>query len=91
MNDEKNGETNMRGDYIKGKEPKQYDTYVEVIKNRLTGLMPKIELYFDFPSYRFYRTPNELWKRYKWNKDTSPIRTDDPNQHLLTKECPLND
>ena len=90
-NDEKNGETNMRGDYIKGKEPKQYDTYVEVIKNRLTGLMPKIELYFDFPSYRFYRTPNELWKRYKWNKDTSPIRTDDPNQHLLTKECPLND
>lgn len=52
-NKEKEGETNSRGDYIKGCEPKKYDTYIEVIKNRITGLMPKVETYFDFPSYRF--------------------------------------
>lgn len=90
-NKEKEGETNMRGEYIKGCEPKTYDTYIEVIKNRLTGLMPKIEVYFDFPSYRFYRTPSEVWKKYKWNKDLKPFSDTDPNSHTIVKESPLND
>ena len=90
-NKEKEGETNMRGEYIKGCEPKTYDTYIEVIKNRLTGLMPKIEVYFDFPSYRFYRTPAEVWKKYKWNKDLKPVSDTDPNSHTIVKESPLND
>lgn len=89
-NKEKEGETNARGDYIKGHEPKQYDTYIEVIKNRITGLMPKVEAYFDFPSYRFYRTPQEVWKRYKWNDDLKPISDIDPNSHTLIKESPIN-
>lgn len=88
-NKEKEGETNARGDYIKGCEPKTYDTYIEVIKNRITGLMPRVETYFDFPSYRFYRTPKEVWKRYKWNTDLKPISDTDPNSHVLVKESPL--
>lgn len=90
-NKEKEGETNSRGDYIKGCEPKKYDTYIEVIKNRITGLMPKVETYFDFPSYRFYRTPQEVWKKYKWNDDLKPYSDTDPNSHTLMKESPLNE
>jgi len=88
-NKEKEGETNARGEYIRGCEPKTYDTYIEVIKNRITGLMPKVETYFDFQSYRFYRTPKEVWKRYKWNTDLTPISDTDPNSHVLVKESPL--
>ena len=80
---EKEGEINLRGDYIKGKEPIKEDVCVEVLKNRITGLLPLVKLYFDYPSYRFYKTPQELWFRYNWNKDTSPLRTDDPNNHEI--------
>lgn len=78
---EKEGETNLRGDYIKGKEPIKEDSCIEVLKNRITGVLPLVKLYFDYPSYRFYKNPSELWFRYNWNKDTSPLRTDDPNNH----------
>ena len=84
---EKEGETNTRNQFIKGKEPIEYDTCVEVLKNRITGVLPLINLYFDYNSYRFYRTPSELWFRYAWNKDSSPLRSDDPNPHIIpTKE-----
>lgn len=82
---EKDGELNNRGTYNKGKEPIEYDSVVEVLKNRITGLVPKVDLYFDYPSYRFYRTPEELWHRYKWNKNKEPLRTDDPNAELREK------
>ena len=78
---EKEGEMNLRGDYIKGKEPIKEDSCIEVLKNRITGVLPLVKLYFDYPSYRFYKNPSELWFRYNWNKDTSPLRTDDPNNH----------
>lgn len=78
---EKEGEINLRGDYIKGKEPINYDVSIEVLKNRITGILPTVDMYFDYPSYRFYKNPSELWFRYNWNKDTSPLRTDDPNNH----------
>lgn len=78
---EKEGEINLRGDYIKGKEPIKEDSCIEVLKNRITGVLPLVKLYFDYPSYRFYKNPSELWFRYNWNKDTSPLRTDDPNNH----------
>ncbi len=82
------GETNLKGDFIKGKEPKKYDSCVSVLKNRITGLLPTTELYFDYPSYRFYRTPKELWFRYAWNTDQSPLNTNDPNPH---EETPFNE
>lgn len=83
---EKQGETNMKGDFIKGKEPIEYDISIEVLKNRITGVLPTVDMYFDYNSYRFYRTPSELWFRYNWNKDTSPLRTDDPNIHKVEEK-----
>ncbi len=90
---ERAGELNERGNYKKGKEPIKYETVVEVLKNRITGLVPKVDLYFDYPSYRFYRTPRELWYRYKWDWDNkTPERTDDPNEHQIPgSESPLDD
>ena len=83
---EKEGETNTKNQYIRGKEPIPEDSCVEVLKNRITGILPLVKLYFDYPSYRFYKKPSELWFRYGWNKDTSPIRTDDPNPHNVAVE-----
>lgn len=90
---ERAGELNERGSYKKGKEPIKYETVVEVLKNRITGLVPKVDLYFDYPSYRFYRTPRELWYRYKWDWDNKTHeRTDDPNEHQIPgSESPLDD
>ena len=61
--------------------PIKYDTEVSIMKNRLTGRMGRIRIYFDYTSYRFYSYPSELWKRYKWNKDKNPLPTHDPNKH----------
>jgi twinkle protein len=76
---EKQGEQ-KKGSWIK--EPIEHDCVLDVFKNRITGAQDfEVRLYFDLPSYRFYTKPSELWKRYKWNKDTSKLRTDDPNKH----------
>lgn len=86
---EKEGETNQRGDFIKGKEPVEYDSCVEVLKNRITGVLPLVNLYFDYPSYRFYQRPEEVWFRYGWDKrDLSqyPIPTYDPNNHKVASK-----
>jgi twinkle protein len=91
---ERAGELNERGNYRRGKEPIKYESVVEVLKNRITGLVPKVELFFDYPSYRFYRTPEEIWHRYKWDWDNkTPIQKTDPNDHLIPGEenNPLND
>jgi twinkle protein len=77
---EKAGTKDGKGNYKKGCEPKKHDVVIDLFKNRLTGHANKeIELYFDYMSYRFFDIPKTLWKRYGWNKDTSPIRTDNPN------------
>lgn len=90
---ERVGEEDNRGNFRRGKEPIKYESVIEVLKNRITGLVPKVELFFDYPSYRFYRTPEELWHRYKWDWDNkSPIPTNDPNDHIIPgSESPLND
>lgn len=83
---EKEGETNQKGQFIRGKEPIQYDSCVEVLKNRITGVLPLVNLYFDYPSYRFYQTPQELWFRYGWDKrdlKLFPLNTNDPNSHVV--------
>lgn len=84
---EKNGEKDKKGNgYKKGFEPIQHDTEIDFLKNRLTGRIGAVRTYFDGPSYRFYTKPSELWKRMKWSKDTSQIRTDDPNKHFEMPE-----
>lgn len=83
---EKQGATNMKGEYLKGQEPIIYDSVVEVLKNRITGVLPTVDLYFDYPSYRFYKTPQELWFRYGWDKSLSPLPTNDPNTHIIPQK-----
>jgi twinkle protein len=79
---EKKGELNKKtGEYIEGKEPIKHDVVVDVLKNRYTGKIEEAQEYFCYQSYRFYDSPKTLWHRYGWNKDTSPLRTDDPNKH----------
>jgi len=78
---EKDGEKDGKGGYRKGKEPTPYDTEVETMKNRYSGRIGLAKLYFDYTSYRFYNNTKELFRRYKWNKDTSPLPTQDPNHH----------
>ena len=85
---EKAGEENKRGGgYVKGKEPKEHDVKILIKKNRPTGKLGEAEFYFDFPAYRFYSNPKELWRRYKWNKSTEQMKVDDPNNHGI--EAPI--
>lgn len=51
-----------------------YDCEVYLFKNRITGTQDKtVKVWFDKPSYRFYTSDEELYKRYKWNDDKSDI------------------
>jgi len=83
---EKEGELKYNSnDYKPGKEPIEYDMALEVLKNRYTGYNDEVQLYFCPQTYRFFHTAEELWKRYKWNKDSSPLPTHNPR---LTEELP---
>jgi twinkle protein len=81
---EKEGEKGSGGNYKKGKEPIPYDCVIDLFKNRISGHANKeVKLYFDYPSYRFYTKPEELYKRYKWDQGNQiPIPKTDPNEHL---------
>lgn len=81
---EKEGEKDNKGNYKNGKEPISEDVEVSILKNRYTGFTNSGKLYFDYPSYRFYGTNEELYKRYAWNKDTSPI----PKEDISKKNIP---
>lgn len=79
--DEKEGVIGKNGEYLKGYEPKIHDSVIRMLKNRITGSQNfNIELDFDVPSYRFYSDIDELWFRYKWNKDRNQIPNYDPKQ-----------
>ena len=79
---DKKGEKSGRGGgYKQGKEPIKHDTCVQVYKNRLTGNLGSVNMYFDM-SYRFYTKPSELWARLSWDKgNQSPVPAHDPNNH----------
>jgi twinkle protein len=82
---EKMGEKDGRGNWKKGKEPFQEDAEVNVMKNRYTGKLAAVKLFFNYKSYRFFSTREELFKRYKWNKDNSPLpKLEDEEPRLAT-------
>ena len=87
--DEKEGEKGRNGEYLKGFEPKEADACVTFIKNRITGELPKVDLKFDFTSYRFYDSIQSLWMRYKWNNDTTPLPTYDPRDKDRKEASPF--
>jgi KaiC/GvpD/RAD55 family RecA-like ATPase len=78
--DEKQGETDRSGNFLKGREPIDEDAEVRIMKNRYTGKLGRARLYFDYPSYRFYGDPAEYYFRYSWNKDDSPYPRRDPRR-----------
>jgi twinkle protein len=80
---EREGTKGQNGKFKAGLEPKKFDCVIDLFKNRVTGHSNKeIEQYFDYQSYRFYRTPKELWKRYKWDeRGNDDLPTTDPNKH----------
>ena len=53
------------------------------MKNRYTGKIDVVRAYFDYVSYRFYNKLTELYKRFEWNKDTSPLPTKDPRDNNM--------
>lgn len=68
---EKEGVKNKQGDWIT--EPIEYDALLDVFKNRPIGFQDfVIGLYFDRKSKRFYKSNEDLYKRYRW--DTSKQR-----------------
>jgi twinkle protein len=69
---EKEGVKARGGGWVKGKEPFKEDVAINIIKNRYTGRVGEVKLFFDYSSYRFFSNAEELFKRYKWNKDQSP-------------------
>lgn len=71
---EKEGEMNNRGEYKKGKEPIEHDVCIEVLKNRFTGKNGRADLFFNYTDYRFYSNEDELYRRYKWNTSTKPVK-----------------
>lgn len=81
---EKEGQRNGKGNFIPGCEPIMYDSVIDVLKNRITGSMPEVNLYYDVASCRFYQTPAELFFRYDWDYlNPNPTPTEDPNRHGL--------
>ncbi len=83
---EKEGQKDSKGNYKRGFEPVKEDVEISIFKNRYTGKVDNWKEYFDYPSMRFYSNTQELYKRYKWNRDTSPIPTTDPNKHEDTPD-----
>ena len=79
---EKEGVTNYKtGAFNKGQEPKDHDVVLDLHKNRITGIQDKsVDLWFDNASYRFFENSEELYKRYKWNTDRSPLPTVNPRE-----------
>jgi len=70
---EKDGERDNKGNYKKGKEPIKEDVEINIMKNRYTGKIDIVRLFFNYKSYRFFSNREELFKRYKWNNDKSSI------------------
>ena len=78
---ERDGVKDKKGGYLSGKEPVPFDVCVDILKNRYTGKIGAGNFYFDYPSYRLYSTPKELFSRYGWDTSNKPLQTKDPNNH----------
>ena len=79
--DKKGEKQYNKSTYKSGKEPIEEDAEITFLKNRYTGKLGNARIFFDYDAYRFYKTPSELWKRYKWNNDKTPVPTHDRNKH----------
>jgi DNA primase len=80
---EKDGEKDGRGNYKVGKHPIEEDVEINILKNRFTGKIGPVKLFFEYSSYRFWNTLAELYKRYGWNKDQSPLPKKNPREDTV--------
>lgn len=86
---ERQGIPNKRGDGW-DKPPNPYSVIVTVIKDRLRGMAgQQFGLYYDKPSRRFFSTPEEYDKQYKWDKkvytEPLPYPIDDQAEEVFGK------
>jgi hypothetical protein len=70
---DKEGEANGRGGFKKGKSPIIEDVEINILKNRYTGTIDTLRLFFNYKSYRFFSKAEELFRRYKWDTNSSSI------------------
>lgn len=85
---EKAGERDGRGNWKKGKEPFLEDAEINIMKNRHTGKVESTKIFFNYTSYRFFNNAKELFKRYGWNKDNSPIpKLEDYDKRFATPDA----
>jgi KaiC/GvpD/RAD55 family RecA-like ATPase/5S rRNA maturation endonuclease (ribonuclease M5) len=78
---EKRGEKDRYGQYKPGKEPILEDVEIEILKNRYTGKIDIARVFFDYKSYRFHSNVQELFKKYGWDKSTTPIPKEYPDEY----------
>ena len=65
--EEKEGQRNGKGEWIK--EPEKHDVLLDIFKNRPMGFQDfTIGLFYDRKSRRVYKTNEDLYKQYKWDK-----------------------
>lgn len=86
---ERMGIPNKRGDGW-DKPPNPYSVIVTVIKDRLRGMAgQQFGLYYDKPSRRFFSTPEEYDRRYKWDKkvytESLPYPIDEQAEEVFGK------
>ena len=77
---EKDGVKGQNGKYKRGCEPVEHDTSIDIFKNRYTGKIGECRVFFDYKSYRFFETPQELYKRFKWDKNPNPLPKSFPKE-----------
>lgn len=76
---EKAGEKDGRGNWKKGKEPIEEDVAIDILKNRYTGKVGQVRMYFDYISRRFFTNIKNLNKRYSWDRmNPNPISSYNP-------------
>jgi len=79
---DKLGEKDSKGNWKKGKEPFLEDTEINIMKNRYTGKIGEVKVFFNYKSYRFFSNAKELFKRYGWDKNKNrpmpKIEDEDP-------------
>jgi replicative DNA helicase len=84
---DKKGEPNGKGGWKFDKEPIKEDAEIDVIKNRYTGKVGKARVFFNYKSYRFFNDREELFRRYKWDKNSSPLpKLEDEEPRLANPE-----
>lgn len=83
---DKQGEPKLNGNGWRVK-PIKADVIMDILKDRLTGYESRsIEVYYDYPSKRFFTSEAELDYQYKWDKTQYKTPLPFPPQQLIEED-----